>query len=394
MIATCEADEAAIAREMAKAGEAMQKAALALVAGLRRLSGCAKDLIPLLAEDGIAGRAAAWALARIGGAEVEQRVLAAIRDGKLDQRENGYWCLTTLAALGGASATLADALVACVEAEIAKVKAGGSSLADHACRVLAVLGDKRCDGLAQQAMDADRFCDRFELNRLRKAVADGGRDTDTIKERSASWSELFADHLASEAIPEPAAKPASPTKPGSTATVAEGPPSYDMGPPAYGAGDPAAGMDAAEGTEGEEAPPSKAKPVDWAAFAASPEAEALPKQSRQLAEQFGKVLEQFAMRAVGVPLADLAGQEFAALLLQVVPQAMQPQHVQLALSPQALNGYQALARFLHRTGASTNGTEMIDAVKLVRKQMQEQMRRAGIIGGPDYSDPDDKKTLV
>jgi hypothetical protein len=37
---------------------------------------------------------------------------------------------------------------------------------------------------------------------------------------------------------------------------------------------------------------------------------------------------------------------------------------------------------------------MIDAVKLVRKQMQEQMRRAGIIGGPDYSDPDDKKTLV
>lgn len=399
IIASCDADEAALGRELSHTDQAAQKAALALVAGLKRLAGCRAILLPLLAEDGLAGRAAAWALARIGGAEVERDVLAAIQNGKLDQRENGYWCLTTLVALHKTAKPLADALVVCVASEIAQVKAGGSSLADHACRVLAVLGDPRTAGLAQQAMEADRFCDRFELNRLRKAVADGGRDTETIHERSLDWTELFADHLAPEAKPEPvpppvakpaAAKPAAAKPP----VVQDGPPSYDMGPPSYDSAPTDASPADANPAELEEGPPSNAKPVDWAAFAVSPEAATLPPQGQKLAEQFGKVLEQFALRAVGVPLAELAGQEFVALLLQVVPQAMQPQHVQLALSPQSLNAYQALMRFLHRTGAATHGAELIDAVKMVRKQMQDQMRRAGIISGPDYSDPEDKKPLI
>lgn len=396
-IDACTADAAALQAALAGEAAAERQAALAIVAGCGRHGALVPVLVPLLATDGLVGRAAAWALARIGGPAVEQAVIAAINAGGLDQRENGYWCLGTAVALGHGSPAVADAMAERVAAEIAKAKAGGSALADHACRVLAMMGDKRTADLAQQAMEADRFCDRFELNRLRKAVADGGRDGDTLKERAVAWSELFADHLAPEPKAE-APKPDAKATPPAAATVHDGPPSYDMGP-SYGAGTPTAmaGADvdgaADTGAEGElgDAPPSQAKPVDWVAFAASPEAAALPAPLQKMTEQLGKMLEQFAVKAVGVPLADLAGQEFAALLLQVVPQALPPQHVQAALSPQALNGYQALTRFLVRTGAATNGDELVQAVKMVRKQMQEQMRRAGILGGPDYSDPDDKK---
>lgn len=392
-ITACTVDAAALGAALSGAETVDQQAALAIVAGLARQAEAVAALVPLLAKDGLAGRAAAWALARIPGAASEQAVIAAITSGGLDQRENGYWSLTTRVALGNAGPALADAMVAQVAAEIAKAKAGGSGLVDHACRVLAVLGDKRTGDLAQQAMEADRFCDRFELNRLRKSVTDGGRDTETSKERQAEWTVLFADHLAAEVKPEPS--PVVEAK-GAATTVHDGPPSYDMGPN-YGAGTPAgaavAGDAAGEVGEGEGEPPSQAKPVDWKAFAISPEAMALPAPLRQMTEQLGKMLDQFATKAVGVPLADLAGQEFAALLLQVLPQALPPQHVQAALSPQAMNGYQALARFLVRTGAATNGAELVEAVKAVRKQMQEQVRRAGILNGPDYSDPEDKKPL-
>ena len=108
-------------------------------------------------------------------------------------------------------------------------------------------------------------------------------------------------------------------------------------------------------------------------------------------EIIGPLLEQLAARAVNAALADLAGQEFIALLLQVLPQALPPQHVQAALSPQAINGYQAIAKYLHRTGAATHGDELVEAVKLVRQQLTAQVRQAGILNGPDYSDPDEKK---
>ena len=151
--------------------------------------------------------------------------------------------------------------------------------------------------------------------------------------------------------------------------------------------DEAVGGDEALGEEG--APPSQAKPVDWKAFLASPEAAALGPQLKSMAGQLGPMLEQIAVRAIRAQLADLAPQEYVALLLQVLPQMLPQQHVQAALSPQALTAYQAIGKFLHRTGASTHGDGLVQAIKLVRQQMREQIRRAGIIGGPDYSDPDE-----
>jgi hypothetical protein len=131
-------------------------------------------------------------------------------------------------------------------------------------------------------------------------------------------------------------------------------------------------------------------PIDWAAFLASPEAQALTEASRQLAAKLGPLLEQFAVQAIQAPLADLSGQEFLALLLQGLPQALPPQHVQMALSPQAINGYQAIFKYFARVGLSTHGEELVAAIKEVRKLMTQQMRQSGMLGGPDYSDPDDK----
>jgi hypothetical protein len=132
------------------------------------------------------------------------------------------------------------------------------------------------------------------------------------------------------------------------------------------------------------------QPVDWKTFATSPEAAALAPGERQLIGQLGPLLEQLAARGLQAMLTDLKGQEFAAMLLQVLPQALPPQHVQAALSPQALNGYQALMKWLARTGGATHGAELVIAVKEVRKQIAAQMRRSGILGGPDYSDPDEQ----
>lgn len=395
-IDTCSSDAATVIAALQAETLPERQAALAIVAGQQRFTQAASALLPLLSCDGIAGRAAAWALARIASPAIEQAVCKAITDGNLDQRDNGYWCLATLASLGAASPALADAMAVRVEVENAKAKSGGSSLADHAVRILAVMGDKRTDALAEAAMEADRFCDRFELNRLRKAVADRGRDNDTIHERSALWTIIFSNHLAAEiktetkaVTPPAAASAAAPAMKTAGPSAAQKPQDMasEQNPEAMQADDTMA-------DDGAELPPTQGKPIDWPAFAASPEAAALPAPHRQMTEQLGKMLEQLATRAVGVPLTDLGGQELAALLLQVLPQALPPQHVQTALSPQALNGYQALMQFLHNTGAATSGAELVEAIKLVRKQMREQMRRAGILGGPDYSEPEEKKPLA
>ena len=120
----------------------------------------------------------------------------------------------------------------------------------------------------------------------------------------------------------------------------------------------------------------------------------LPAARQPLFTQITGLLEKLAQQAVGAQLTDLSRDEFAALLTQVLPQALPPQHVQAALSPHALNAYQALAKFLHRTGAAIQGDGLLQGVKLVRQLMTEQIRRSGILGGPDYSDPDEKKPAI
>lgn len=363
--------------------------AAAIIAGATGVAPLAGDLAALLAQEGLPGRAAAWALGRLGA---QDQLLAAVAAGGMDQRDNAYWGLAVLAATGKATPALAPALHERVAAEIAKAKSGGTGLGEHAVRALAVLGDAKAAELAQAVVDGDRFCDRFELQRIKKAVADGGRHGEAVKHFAAPWSELFADSLfvepkpaapAPSPAPAPAAKgPAPAAKPGAPVHVSEAPPSYDLDAPQGGEEPPAAE---------EEAPQGGGAPVDWKAFLASPEAAALQPQVRQMAGQLGQLLEQLAQRAVGAQLTDLSRDEFAALLTQVLPQALPPQHVQAALSPHAMNAYQAMAKFLLRTGAATQGDGILQGVKLVRQLMTEQIRRSGILGGPDYSDPDEKQ---
>lgn len=355
-------------------------AALALAAGLARATAAREPLLALLDRDDVTGICAAWALAQM---DSENAVVAAIQGGGIDVRTHGYLSLSHRIALGRASTGLADALVARVEAEIARVKEGKTGLGDLALRPLAMLGDTRCLALLDQVQDADPYTDKFELQRLRKAVSDGGRDSTTVSELKQPWQELFTEHLA----------PAQPIA-ADAAETQEQDAVHDLGElendevidvddgiaPAA-AGDPAAA-----------APPAPT-PIDWKAFAASPQGLALPDSVRALAVQLGPLLEQLAARAIGVGLVDLSGQEFAALLLQVLPQALPPQHVQAALSPQALHGYQGIAKYLVAAGLAVPESDLLAGVKMVRQALIAQIRKSGMLGGADYSDPEDKPAV-
>jgi hypothetical protein len=345
-------------------------------------------LLPHLGADGWAGKAAAHALARLAPVEA---LAAVIPEGDLDTRENAYAALAGRIALQGGDAALADRLAGFVEAEIARAKAGRTSLAEHALRALAVLGDRRVGDLAQAIIEADRFCDRFEVNRIRKTAGDG-RDGETRSALLAPWAEQYADHLYTAPVakaPEPApAKPAPAAKapmgagprgplapPMRSAPAAKAPAPAPVPPPMADEAEDDAGLPP-EGAAGEPAA------IDWAAFAGSPQAAALKPTEKQIVTQVGPLLEELAARAIGIPLTEASDQEVVALMLQVLPQALPPQHVQAVLSPQSLNGLSAVAAWL-----GPAGDQLAAGIKLIRTQMQAQMRRAGIINGPDYSEP-------
>ena len=362
------------------------------------------DLILQLSEDGLPGLIAAWALGQLPS---EAALLPAITDGRLDTRQNGYQALAILAARGKASATLAAWLVARIDAEITKAKTGGTGLAEQAARPLAVLGHPQFAELMQKIIDGDRFCDRFELNRLSSEVADHGKARHLATELNDPWRTVFADHLpkaAPEPKPEPAPKAAAPKAlaPKLPSKVApkpaqSAPPKAPL-PPELGDVEELTPEEAAElaameameagapGADGAAAEPIR---IDWKAFAESDEFIALSPQSQGLVKQIGPLLEQLSTQAIRAYLPDLTGQEFAALLLQILPQAVQPQAVQMALHPHALNGYQALAKWMARIGLTTQGEDLVSGVKLVRQQLRDQIRKTGNLGGPDYSDPDE-----
>ncbi len=392
-------------------------AALAILIGTGKHQAALPALVPLLERDGVAGKAAAWALAQLAA---ERELLSAVTGGKLDQRDNGYYGLMALAALGGASAGLGEVIARQVDTEIERAKGGGTGLGEHACRVLAILGAKNVPELAQRVIENDRFCDRFELQRLRKAVEDGGRDSASVRDFSAPWAAVFADSVYAPPAPAPAPAPAPTAKlasapsAGRPAPGAKPPLAHPAGKPpaakppqpsaAGAAGAADSGDDDADdlGPDGEDAAAlagnpaaagPAAQPIDWKDFLASPEAASLAPQVKTLTAQLGPVLEQLAVRAIQAPLTDLSGQELASLLLQVLPQALPPQAVQAALSPQGLNGFQAIAKYLSRTGLATAGDDLVQGVKIVRSELANQVRQSGILGGPDYSDPDEAPAL-
>ncbi len=408
LTAATAASDAELLTALASPASSAHAAALAILAGARTLAPAQAELLKLIGSDGVDGRAAAWALGKLNA---ESALISAVETGDLDVRENGYFALAVLAARGAASAQLAPAMSARVHAEIARAKQGGSGLGEKPLRVLAIIGAPEVDALIQNVIESDPYCDRFELQRLRKAASDGGRDRDSISELTAPWATVFADQLAPLPKVEPPKveppkaelKPA-PAKP-TTAKPSAAKPALFGAPPIapdstlphdtpLAAATPAPDHDGTALDEdglGDEPAPPPAQPVDWPGFAISPEAVALSPALRTMVAQLGPLLEKLAAQAIQAPLADLTAQEFAGLLLQVLPQALPPQHVQMALSPQALNSYQALAKFLDRTGAATHGDQLLQGVKLVRQALTEQMRASGMLGGPDYSDPDAAK---
>ena len=356
------------------AGGGVAGAAAALVAGIKGHQECSAALIAALDDEDMRSRAAAWALGQL---DSEQAVLSAIAGGGIDVRTNGYHALCALVARGAASGTLAAAMHERVADEVARAESGRTGLGDQACRVLACLGDAGAADAIAKVMAADPYADRFELERQRKQLESNKRDEETLKELEASWQEQFADDIhVSKITVESADEPiaADEIRDADFDTVA---------PAAEGA------MAADEPLDDDIEPGAEdAQPIDWDAFTASDAFTGLADSEQNLISQLGPMLEQLAAQAVRVPLTALGGQEVAAILLQVLPQAVPPQVVQAALSPQALNGYQALFRWLGTTGLA-NANDLVDGIKLVRQELREQIRSSGMLGGPDYSDPDE-----
>ncbi|MFW5828848.1 MAG: hypothetical protein ACOCXA_01185 [Planctomycetota bacterium] len=260
----------------------------------------------------------------------------------------------------GQHAPAASDLIACIDAELERVASGRTGLGERACLVLAILGDAACQEQISRVLNADRFCDRFELQRQRKALDDHGHDHESRELFSADWPACFADDIHHD---EP----------------------ERSDPEALPEAEPDAEAEADTELETDDVMPETS--IDWQDFAGSPEAQELPEQIQQVIVQFGPILEQLAGRGLGKSLTDCSDQEFAVLLLQVLPQALPPQYVQIALSPQGLLGLRAVCSYLERTEAGS-GARLAAGLDLVRQEIQAQMRASGNLNSSIYDEPD------
>ncbi len=350
---------------LAGTNDPAQSAALAIIAGRTACAEAIPELVALLDQDGLPGRAAGWALGRL---PAQDAVLTAVHDGRLDTRENGYAALAGIAANGLADDGFEAGVIGCHEMEMQRAAAGRTGLGEYACRALATAGIAAAGPCIERTLADDPYSDRYELQRLAKAMADRGCDQETRDALAGPWSDYFADDLAAPAEPEAATPPA-------------------VDAPLAGQGEPGLAEATAEEPDDDEQDAAAPPPIDWSGFASSPQAAELDPNTVQLVARVGPMLEQLSLQAVRAPLSDLSDQEFAAVLLQVLPQALPPQAVQAVLSPAGLNALQAMARWLVATQGASPG--MVDAVKMVRETMREQIRASGMLGGPDYSDPDE-----
>lgn len=351
---------------LAAAVDVPEKAAIMIAMGLKPSPEFAALLVPFLATPKLPGRAAAWALGQMDGAQAS--IVATLAAAKSTGRQNAYQALAILAARGKTGADLPDILLARFEDELARARSGAGGLGDQVVRILAILGHPKAAASIEAVHEADRFADRSELERLRTEIADNGKAKALIADLTQDVGKIFADVL----VPPPAPPAVEETTKATTKTAAP------KGPAAKQAA-PLPNDQAEEG-----AAPA---PIDWKDALASPEIKALDAGGQKLIGQLGPMLEQVAQQALQAPLTDLSGEEFAGVILQVLPQALPPQAVQVALHPQAFKAYQALGNYVSRT---TGNAGIIDGVKLMRKALQEHQRSSGMLGGPDYSDPDEK----
>ena len=374
----------AIAQALDSESNPTESAALAILAGVHGVSASMQRLWDLMDDDSLTARAAAWGLAQL---DCESFVCSQLEQAGLDQREQAYHCLAALIARSAHSAELDAFVVGCVGKELERVEAGKTGLGEQACRLLAMLGSSACEEAIKRVTNEDKYSDRYELQRLRKAIADGGKDSESLNALSQAWTLIFADDLADESAASAADvetdSEASATNPEVEATPAP------TNPAPTAAADPDAAQAEAAQTEGEagEAPAVEMIPIDWDGFTASPEAAAINKQSQAIVAQMGPMFEQLAVQALGKNFADLSAQEVVVMVLQVLPQAIPQEYMQAALSPLSINGLQALARFLARTGVASLGNEIEEGVRQIRGHIQQQIRASGGLHGSDYDEP-------
>ncbi|MFW5829639.1 MAG: hypothetical protein ACOCXA_05205 [Planctomycetota bacterium] len=294
-IAACPSDPGSLRAALQSAASPSQRAAVALVAG--RDEACAAamrgELVALLDNEGIDGRAAAWALRTV---PCQEELLDLIAAGGIDQRTNAWMALAHRAATLATDQQLADRVVAAIDAEMERVASGRTGLGEMGCRVLVALGDPRAADQIQRVIENDRFCDRFELQRLLKRTQEEDGQEQERSQLGDDWTTVFADDLVDasmtaepfEAEPEPA--------PGDEL---QEPLPTDEAEEAMGAED-------AEGTG-----------IDWEDFLASPEAGHIQQEYLGLLAQIGPAFEQMAAQALGKSLSELSDREVAALFLQV-----------------------------------------------------------------------------
>ena len=368
-------DPSSVVSALTAPGVRSEQAGWSIIAGKQQIQDAIPALWTLLDDDDLCARCACWALGQL---DAESFIADRIQDAGIDEREHAYNALAHIAARNAQSANLETLLLRCVDNELERVAAGRTGLGEHACRVLAILGSDKAAEAIKNVTNNDQYSDRFELQRLRKAVDDNGKDTDSIQSLSLSWSEIFADDLA-QVAPEEA--PAD-------STAAEAPAPTEADATQEFNDDDIEAVPESDDPAAAEAPAVTPKPIDWAAFLDSAEAAAIDDQGRQVIQQMGPMLEQLALQALAKNLCDLSAQELVVMVLQVLPQAIPPEYMQAALSPPSLNGMQSLARYLARNGLCEHGGDLEEGVRQIRGHIQQQIRASGSLHGSDYDEPD------
>lgn len=363
-----------------------QAAAAAILSGRDGMTTVIPGLIALLDDDNLAAQAAAWALGQLKASdELAEKALL----GSLDERENAYGGLCVFIGKYPDLATeqsLIDTLHKALENELQRAQSGRTGLCEHACRALATIGAPNCVEAIQRVIDTDPLTDRFELQRLRKELDDYTFDNETRERATANWDSYFADELSGEIAAEQTEEPeiieeltnieeASPEDYPNLKQEAE------LDSPVS---DHAADSDLPEDMNDDASEETSEPPLDIDGYAAQFEDPESP--DLRLIQQVVPMLSQLSEQAVKMPLQVLAAQEFAILILQVLPQALPPQYLQALLTPDALN---AMSRFFRWHEAQGNSGELLAGLGIVREQLQEQVRASGMLGGPDFSDPDE-----
>ena len=358
-----------------------QATAAAVLSGRDGMTEAIPSLAALLDDDGLRAQAAAWALGQL---QASKTLLDLTVDGSLDERENAFRGLAIF--IGkfpetAAAAGLTQDLHLALDRELERAKSGRTGLCEYACRALATLGDPQSKDAIQRVIDNDPLTDRFELQRLRKELDNSGFDAETRSLAESSWDVYFTDEIAEE----PEADGASAEEPHNLS------PEESAELAAIGTGNnplEAAETDQADGSDAadeaiDEADEGGEPPMDLETYAVEFEDPESP--DLRLVQQVVPMLTQLSEQAIQIPFQTLKAQEFAALMLQVLPQALPPQYFQALLTPDALN---ALSRFFRWHIAQGNSSDLLDGLNMVREQLREQVRASGMLGGPDFSDPD------